>query len=166
LPGDLRWHQLPILSDHAVWDAAAQNGLIRLLPRDEANSNQALYQDLQMLTEQNFAAWNAVNDARRFELLDPDPTHLSPQQLAETIKLMEITLEKHMQVGFNIALIYSRFPDLPASLTFDEVRTYLHSSYEQDPQGMAGAHQLTTERLKAAGYVPQDDPAFPKIREK
>jgi allophanate hydrolase subunit 1 len=93
------------LSHRAVWDAAEQKGLIRLLPRDEANSDQAFHQLLQMLTEQNFSAWNAVNDARRFELVDPDPTHLSPQQLAETI----------------------------------------HSSYEQDPRGMAAAHRLTTE---------------------
>ena len=71
-----------------------------------------------------------------------------------------------MQVGFSIALMYSRFPDLPASLTFDDVRTYSHSPYEQDPRGMAAAHQLTTERLKAAGYVPQDDPAYPKMGNK
>ena len=74
LPGDFRWHHLPILSDHAVWDAAGQKGLIRLLSRDEANSDQALYYILQILTEQNLATWNAVNDARRFELFDPDPT--------------------------------------------------------------------------------------------
>jgi biotin operon repressor len=110
-----------------------------------------------MLTEQGMATWNAINDARRFSLLDADPTHLSPQQLAETIQLTEIAIEKHMQVGFTIALINSRFPDLPASLTYDEVKTYLHSPFQQDPQGMAAAHQRTMDRLKAAGYVPQDD---------
>jgi hypothetical protein len=54
-------------------------------------------------------------------------------------------------------LISSLFPDLPASLSYDEVRSFLHSSYQQDPQGMAAPHQRTTDRLKAAGYVPQDD---------
>jgi hypothetical protein len=33
----------------------------------------------------------------------------------------------------------------------------VHTSYQQDPQGMAVAHQRTMDRLKAAGYVPQDD---------
>jgi hypothetical protein len=33
----------------------------------------------------------------------------------------------------------------------------VHTSYQQDPQGMAAAHQRTVDRLKAAGYVPQDD---------
>jgi hypothetical protein len=32
LPGDLRWIQLPIFSNRAVWDAAQQNAVIRLLP--------------------------------------------------------------------------------------------------------------------------------------
>jgi hypothetical protein len=109
------------------------------------------------------ATWNAVNDARRFSLLDPDPTHLSPQQLAETIELTAVAIEKHLQVGFTIALIESRFPDLPASLTYDDVRTYLPSPYQEDPQGMAAAHQRTIDRLEAAGYVPQDDEfVFPK----
>jgi hypothetical protein len=163
LPGDLRWVQLPIFSNHAVWDAAQQNGVIRLLPPDEADSEQVLHQYLQTLTDQAMATWNAINDARRFAIFDSDPTHLSPQQLAETIELTKIAIEKHMQVGFSIALIDSRFPDLPASLSYDEVRTYLHSSYQEDPQGMAVAHQRTMDRLKAAGYVPRDDEfVFPK----
>lgn len=157
LPGELRWVQLPVFSNHAVWDSAQLNGVIRLMPPDETNSYQTLYQFLQLVSENNTATWRAMNDARRFSLLDPDPTHLSPQQLAETIELTEIAIEKHMEVGFPIAMINTRFPDLPASLTFDEVRAYLHSPFEQDPQGMAVAHQHTMDRLKAAGYVPQDD---------
>jgi hypothetical protein len=39
--------------------------VIRLLPPDEANSEQVLYQYLQTLSEQGMAAWNAINDARR-----------------------------------------------------------------------------------------------------
>jgi hypothetical protein len=94
---------------------------------------------------------------RRFTLLEADPTHLSPQQLARTIELTEIAIEKHIQVGKSVAYISSQFPDLPASLTYDEIGKYLHSSYEDDPQAMAAAHQLTMDRLRAAGYVPQDD---------
>jgi hypothetical protein len=158
LPGDLRWVQLPNLSSHAVWDAAQQNGVIRLMPPDEANANQTLYQFLQVLTDQgNSGAWNAINDSRRFTLVDPDPTHLSAQELADTIHLTEIAIEKHLQVGYTIALISSLYPDLPASLSYDEVRSLVHTSYQQDPQGMAAAHQRTVDRLKAAGYVPQDD---------
>jgi hypothetical protein len=62
-----------------------------------------------------------------------------------------------LQVGYTIALISSLYPDLPASLSYDEVRSFVHTSYQQDPQGMAAAHQRTMDRLKAAGYVPRDD---------
>jgi len=157
LPGDLRWDQLPLLANRAVWDAAEQNGVIRLMPMDEANSSQVLYEFLQTLTDQNFAAWNAINDARRFDLVASDPTHLSPQQLAETIQLTVIAIEKHIQVGLSIAYINSQFPDIPAPLTYADMRAYRRTSYEQDPQGLSAAHQLTMDRLKAAGYAPQDD---------
>jgi biotin operon repressor len=163
LPGDLRWVQLPIFSNHAVWDASQQNGLIRLMSPVEANSNQTFYQWLSTLTDQSNSTWNAINDARRFALQDPDPTHLSGQQLYETIQLTETAIEKHLQVGYSIALINSMFPGLPSTLSYDEIRTHLSSPYQQDPQGMAAAHQRTMDRLKAAGYVPQDDElAFPK----
>jgi hypothetical protein len=62
-----------------------------------------------------------------------------------------------LQTGYSIALISSLFPDLPASLSYDEVRGFVHTSYQLDPQGMAAPHQRTMERLKAAGYVPQDE---------
>jgi hypothetical protein len=140
-----------------VWDAAQQNSVTRLMPLAEANSNLTLYRFLQMLTEQDNAAWNAINDAQRFSILDPDPTHLSLQQLADNVQLTEIAIEKHLQVGLSIALISSLNPDLPASLNYDEIRSYRRSSYQQDPQGMAAAHQRTMDRLKVAGYVPQDD---------
>jgi hypothetical protein len=113
LPGDLRWIQLPIFSNRAVWEAAQQNGVIRLMPLDEADSDQTLYQYLQTLTEQGNSAWNAISDSRRFAIQDPDPTHLSPLQLADAIQLTQIAIEKHLQVGFSIALINSVFPDLP-----------------------------------------------------
>jgi hypothetical protein len=164
LPGDLRWVQVPIYSNHAVWDAVQQNGVIRLLPPVEANSDQTFYHWLSTLTEQSDATWNAINDAGRFALLDPDPTHLSPQQLQETIQLTETAVEKHLQVGYSIALINSIFPGLPATLSFDDVRAYVRIPHLQDPLGMAAAHQRTMDRLKAAGYMPQDDElAFPKV---
>jgi len=53
-------------------------------------------------------------------------------------------------------------PGLPATLSYDEIRTYLISPFEQDRQGMAAAHQRTMDRMKA-GYDPQDDElVFPK----
>jgi len=37
LPGELNGAQYPFLSDHAVWDAAVQNNIVRLMPLKEAN---------------------------------------------------------------------------------------------------------------------------------
>jgi hypothetical protein len=50
------------------------------------------------------ASETALIDAHRFDLLDSDPTHLSPQQLNETIQLTEIALEKHIQFGESNAI--------------------------------------------------------------
>ena len=43
----------------------------------------------------------SINEAHRFDVLDPDPTHLSSQQLDEGIQLALITLQRHMTLGYS-----------------------------------------------------------------
>lgn len=159
LPGDLRWEQDPVRFNHAVWDAAQQNGIVRLMPLQESNADQQRYLSLQVLADQGLAEWNAFNDGRRFEFVDPDPTHLSPQQLAEQINLTAVAIEKHLQVGYSIAFIGSNFPDLPTHLSFDQVDSYLVRSPQSDSPAMVAVRRLTTGRLAAAGLnLPGDSP--------
>jgi hypothetical protein len=94
LPGDLRWTQNAFLVDHAVWDAAEKNGITRRMPLDEANRDQLLYNILGGMAHQAGEDWNAINDAHSFDLLDSDPTHISPQRLDQVIQLTEIALAK------------------------------------------------------------------------
>ena len=136
--------------NHAVWDAAQQNGIVHLMPLDEANTDQEFYAIMSGMSEQSNDEWKAINAAHTFDLLDSDPTHLSPKQLDDVIQLTLIALRKDIVFGDSFGLYAHNFPNHPHTITWDTVSNLDPSSYERDPSGMAVAHQLTSDRLKAA----------------
>jgi len=152
LPGVLLWDQSPVVFESAVWDAAEQNGMTQLMRPEEANQNRALYSFLALIGKQGVDDWNAYNDAARYNLVDGDPTHLSPPELARLTEALQFTMEKHVQVGYSLAYMHNKYPELGSPLTFTEMDTFAHQPWREDPVGMSAAYKLTEDRLKAAGY--------------
>jgi len=159
LPGDLTWVQIPFLYDHAVWDAAEKNGITHLMPLTEANRNQELYAVLAVMAQQSLDDWNAINAANSFDLLDTDPTHLSPQRLDQVIQLTETALAKHIQFGYSFGRLANEYPDLPHAITWENIGRIRPSAAQLDPQGMAAAHQRTADRIKAGLHALDTRPA-------
>jgi hypothetical protein len=147
LPGELNFNQYPFLYDHAVWDAAVQNNIVRLMPLKEANLDQEFYQGAALMSEQALHVWDAVNDLRRFLLVDPDPTHLTPEQLAETTRLTQIALEKQVQFGYSFGLLALDNPDMPQILTYRALDKLQPDT--QDPAAMAAPNHITQQRIEA-----------------
>jgi hypothetical protein len=150
LPGDLVWEQAPFLWNHAVWDAAVTKGTVRLMSPTEANHHQEFYNLMAVMSSQSLADWDAINAARRFDLLDSDPTHLSPAQLEEVLQLTETALAKHIQFGQSFGRYAHEFPERPHNITWEVVDKLRHSGATVDPTGMSGAHQRSVERINAA----------------
>jgi len=150
LPGDLEWDQSAFLSDSTVWDAAQKNGITRRMPIEEATRSDGLYSLLNGLGQQSSATWLAINNAHHFDLLDTDPTHLSPQKLGEVIELTETALARHIEMGYSYGLMTMHFPDLPQYLTYAKIDAIRPDALALDPKGLAAAHQLTRDRIQTA----------------
>lgn len=150
LPGDLVWEQSPFLWNHAIWDAAVTQGTVRLMSLKEANRHQEFYELMATMSSQSLADWDAVNTARRFDVLDSDPTHLSPVQLSEVIQATETALAKHIQLGYSFGRYAHEFPELPHSITWDVIDKSRPTAAAVDPAGMTGVHQRTEDRVNAA----------------
>ena len=160
LPGALNYNQKPFEYDHAVWDASEKNGIVRLMPLEEANQDQAFYQLAAEMSEQSLHEWDAVNDQRRFLLVDSDPTHLTPDRLEETIRLTQISLEKHVQFGFSFGRLAEEFPDMPQTLTYQVLRSLLPAAPDQNAQ--KAAQQRTHQRINdVVNRFMTDSPAKP-----
>ena len=162
LPGDLRWVQNPFRWDHAVWDAGKQRGIVQRMPLEEANGHDGYYELMAGMFKQSMETWNAINAAHSFDLLDPDPTHLSPQQLDQVIQLTLTALQKHVTFGDSFGLYANDFPDGPHTITWALIGQVTPSPYALDPAGMAAAHAITERRLKAANSGKDDATISPR----
>jgi hypothetical protein len=153
LPGVLLWATSLFEFNSAAWDAAHQSGLIALLPREEIEANSSLYFILKRVNEFQLESARALEEAERYDLVDADPSHLSPVQINAEIQLTQAALTLDFFRGVSLLNLVGAFPDFPATLTSNELRQMRHQPQQPTTELLAPARAVTMERLKAAGYI-------------
>jgi hypothetical protein len=159
LPGVLLWATSPFEFSSAAWDAAHQSGLTALLPREEIEANSSLYFILEKINDMQLKSALAVEDAERYDLIDADPSHLSPADIAAEIQLTQAALGADYLRGASMLNLEGAFPDFPATLTSQELRQMRHAPLQPTSAPPNPARALTMERMKAAGYIDSKPPA-------
>jgi hypothetical protein len=150
LPGIPIWNQLNSPFSYAVWDAAQQTGITALMPRQEVNEEDYLYKQLHSIGDKSEKVWFGINAAEQYNLNDSDPTHLSPVQLAEVIKLTEnIQTEQYLQ-GIDMINLTEEHQDFPHSVTYAELAPMRHPLDSQTRELLSTARAITRDRLDAA----------------
>jgi hypothetical protein len=153
LPGALLWATSPFEFVSAAWDAAHQSGLVTLLPREEIEANSFLYTILKQINDVQLKSALAVEDAERYDLVDADPSRLSPTEIAAEIQLTQTALAADYLRGISLVDLEGAFPDFPVTLTSKELRQMRHAPQQPTSAPPNRARALTMERMKAAGYV-------------
>jgi hypothetical protein len=153
LPGVLLWQTSNYPFGSAVWDAAHQSGVIALMPREEIEANSSLYFFLQKVNDVQYEGVRAIIEARRYDLSDADPSHLSPTQFASEIELTQRALTVQSLRGTLLLNLVQAFPDFPATVTSEELNQIRHPPDRPTTDLLGAARALTMERMKAAGYV-------------
>jgi hypothetical protein len=133
-PGKLDWLALTPGFLDAAWKTAVQSTILQYMPRAEVQRNSQLYSRLFGLGEALDAAGIALNEARRFAIQDPDPSHLSPAQLDRQIDLTTEVLLQYAMIGRAENNLARRYPDFTPSLTRDDVYGILHATTNVDDQ--------------------------------
>jgi hypothetical protein len=153
LPGSLAWFHASAPSTQAAWDAAKSSGVTSLMNREEVEQYEDTYNQLRKIDDARSLAYDAMNDASRYELTDSRLSQLSPAQIGETTTLTQIALTKHWLEGVALENTVRKFKDFPPSITSDEL------SRVRDRKNVAEGMKdpvfaLTISRMKAAGYEP------------
>jgi hypothetical protein len=153
LPGSLVWFHESSSSSQAVWDAAKNSGVTSLMHREEAEQYEDTYNQLKRIDDTRSLAYDAMNDATRYELTDNRLSHLSPAQIGEITTLTQIALTKHWLEGVALENTARKFKDFPPSITSDELSQVRNR--KNVAEGMKDpSFALTISRMKAARYVP------------
>jgi hypothetical protein len=162
LPGILLWRTSSYPFGSVVWGAVRQSGVIALMPREEIEANSNLYFLLQKVNDVQFEGARAIIDARRYDLSDADPSHLSPAQVASEIELTQAALSAHFLCGSLLLNLVQAFPDFPATVTSEELNQIHHPPDLPTTELLRAARALTTERMKAAGHGYSNPPPAQK----
>jgi hypothetical protein len=157
LPGVLLWNASALTFSTAVWDAAHQSGVIALMPPEEIERYNDLYESLNREWDTADQAVIALLEAERYNLSDADPSHLSPEDVGREIDLLLRALEKHWLMGTQMKNLQASFKDFPPTVTQTELRQLRHTPDEETQKRLGAARAVTMERLKAAG-VGQPNP--------
>jgi len=150
LPGILIWSDLSAGYTHVAWDAAKQNAVIDLLPEDEAARDAERYERLARVDSSSEDVWTALNDASQFSYVDGDLSHLSPQQVDETITLLAAALKKQFLAGVPLENLGRHDPVFAPTLSLDEIHRLEHRPNLENPTAMAAATALSMRRIQEA----------------
>jgi len=114
----------------AAWQAALHGGGSEFMPQEEVRSYSRLYVYGEEVTQASNEFSHALMDARQFGFRDPNPTHLTPAQLAQQIDLVTAAITKNYRVGVALRNLAFREPDFAPAPTTQEL---LRISHEPDP---------------------------------
>jgi hypothetical protein len=151
LPGVPRWWGRAMTFTTPGWNAAQQAGAIALMSRQEIEPYSDLYGSLAREWDAAVEAVIALLAAERSNLLDGDPSHLTPEKVDAEVDLLLAALEKEWLLGSEMVNLVEARTDFPATVTRAELHRLRHWADEETLERLAPAEALTTERLKAAG---------------
>jgi hypothetical protein len=151
LPGVLVCGVPWIPPEESAWKAAQQTNATAYMAPSEVQSYSAVYYFLDQAFNQQIVANGSLSSACGFVLIDPNPTHLTPAQIDETIARMAgVQVEISKWVPY-LATFGSIFPDFKDGPTRKEFSDYRDPDKERE---LHNATAITSDRLDTAAPDP------------
>jgi hypothetical protein len=160
LPTAIRWLIIRDPISVSAWNTAHESGVIAYFDPAEARRFDHLYDYFRKIDSAQADLVQAVMNARAYQLLDSDASHLSATQAQEQVQLCKQLLRAHYLVGLQLANLASEFPEFP-SLGFDELHAQFAAPVAETPELKRLREHLRDEMKKARDKAPAGAPAKP-----
>ncbi len=148
LPGILVWHAIPSSFADSAWKSAQQSNVTALMPQDEVRSLSSLYVLIDNANHYFDDIWPRIVHARLYAMLDPDPTHLSPDQLRQEIDDTRAALVANFTDGAALVQLSRVDSGFTPALTAQQLNQLMKiPQTEEALPTLAHAIQLTRDRL-------------------
>jgi hypothetical protein len=151
LPGVPMWHFGYEPTIESVWKNAQQTQALALFPRKEAEDNATLYLLLDRVDAGAVDVFHAIGDATSYAIVDPDPSHMTPAQVATEIDLIKKALQADRGWAVYLMVIHRDYPEFSPGPDFSEVdRVGGLARSAADQHKLASAQAITDARLAKA----------------
>jgi hypothetical protein len=149
LPGILRYSSSHYSMVDAAWKTAQRTNITEFMPRDEVTDDEALYRFFSIIDDRATDTFAVSTRAGQFNALDPDPSHFTPVQLDEQIKLTQDYLTAIFRWGIVLENLNEVAPDFTPAPTRSELLAFRGLIRNpQDVQKLQPAQQQTDARMK------------------
>jgi hypothetical protein len=148
LPGKLDWLALNMFFPDSAWVTAQQSTILQYMPHAEVQREDELYKSLRNVSDKMDDAQKALNQARRFAIQDPDPTHLPMNQVERQIDLTLEVLLQYALVARAENNLAGGFSDFRPSLGREDVYGILNATTDPDDQKAISALLERIDRLE------------------
>jgi hypothetical protein len=153
LPGVLQWGfgHAPIAE--LSWKNAQQTQVLTLMPPEEAEKSAALYLLLDTTDRDERNAYEAVSRASSYANADPNPSHMTPAQVAAEIDLIKDAMTATQIWAAHLMNVHQEFPEFSPTPTPQELSLLAGWQRSPDDQKKLSAAQAATD----ADLVPSRD---------
>jgi hypothetical protein len=154
LPGILLWQTRRTPFSDSAWETAQQSNITALMPQDEVYQYSLLYSRTEEVGHLSEETRLAIARAGLYPVSDPDPSHLTPAQLASEVELTEAALAAAFSQGNwlrNLSIFDPGF--VPAVTQGDLDRLFRLTESKTNPR-LAAAIAITNARLPEDERLP------------
>jgi hypothetical protein len=158
LPGILTWHSSRIRLSDSAWQTAQESNVTALMPQKEIRGYSFLYQRINAADRSFDDIWPAIVQARLYSMIDPDPSHLTPVQLANEIELTKAAMTRHFTQGATLVQLGLADHGFTPAPTPQELNDSMRISDTENNPDLAAAIAITNSRLPDNSKLPVPTP--------
>jgi hypothetical protein len=126
--GVLRWTMMTTGMLDAAWTAAQHSGAVDYMRQSEARNDAELYVRLNNLTQQIRDARATYGECTRYKVVDPDPEHMTPDQLDHEIDLVSRALLGFRTFANLMRNSHNQFPDFAPAPSVEDYLAITHTT--------------------------------------
>ncbi len=149
LPGVLQWGFVHGPIAELSWKNAQQTQVLALMPPEEAGKNAALYDKLEVTDRDERNAYDAVTRAASYSNVDPNPSHMTPAQVAAEIDLTKDAITAIRNWAEHLSNVHQQFPEFSPAPTPQELSLLAGWQRSADDQKKLAAPQAATDAALA-----------------
>ena len=147
LPGVLEWgfgHE-PVVE--SAWKSSQQTQVLTLIPPEEAEADALLYEALDLADKDALNAYDAVSRAGSYAHVDPNPSHMTPAQVAAEIDLIKNAMRANVIWAVHLMNIHQKYPEFSPAPSPQEINILSGKRSAEDQKRLAAAQAATDAEM-------------------
>jgi len=153
LPGVLAWGFAHAPITASAWKNAQQTQVLGYMPSEETEANAQLYVLLDLVDKDALSAMDAEDRAGSYASVDPNPSHMTPTQVAAEIDLIQDAMRTNVNWAAHLKNLHQGFPDFSPAPTDNELNRISGWVRSAEDNKKLQAAEAATDSVMAPSYT-------------